>query len=637
METRTSGNLVVKQYLDEYCKPDVKRDFAVLLDGPWGAGKTHFIKKYLVDHPNHLYVSLYGTSDVRQIDDEIFRQLHPVLASSGMRLFGRVAKGFLKGALKIDLDGDGKDDGTATVAIPDLELKSHFSDPEGHLLVFDDLERCSLKVSEVLGYINVFVEHAGMKAIILGSEAEIAKRKDDERYFEIKEKLVGQTLRLTASVVDAYSEFLEGVEDQHVRDFLREERCTAIAIHRSSLTNNLRLLKQSLWDYERLAACFQQYHWSNAVAMRALMQQVLALSIEYRAGAFKDPSIIQSLSDGKVLRRMGRAEGAVESPADKIEEKYPTVDFGDNIVGAKILSNAVINGFVDRSEVHESLSQSRYFAAIAERPLWLRAWDYFDLNDHQATEIGREFKSAFDRREFVEDGVLFHAFGICFRYAEIGLLTWSRTEALSQCKRYVDDLAAASKIKFDPERQSHFDFNGSYGGHGFMEREQPDFIEAVSYYEQRYEEAASEAYKNLALDLLSKLELGSDDFLLDLAHNNVRVSKYCDRPILAAIDPQRFVDTVMKLPGKYQRLALNTLNERYRFLDVNSPLADEMPWLVAVRDLLRARVSAAGPVTTARLGYLIDKYVDQSLSRWDAVQAQSAALAQASSPQFGDR
>lgn len=631
MKIKQTENGAVEQYLNEYCEADLTRDFAVLLDGPWGAGKTHFIKNYLKAHPNHLYVSLYGISDVRQIDDEIFRQLHPVLASNGMRLFGRVAKGFLKGALKIDLDNDGKADGSATVALPDLDLKSHLSDPKGHLLVFDDLERCALKVSEVLGYINVFVEHAEMKAIILGSESEIAKREDDERYFEIKEKLIGQTLRIEASVDEAFSEFLKGIDNPRVRKFLEQHRDDAIAIHRNSQTNNLRLLKQSLWDYERLAACFRTTHWAHAEAMRTVLQQVLALSIEYRSGAFKDRSVIQSLTDGKVLRKMSRSKDAPMGPADKIEEKYLALDFGANILDVEILSDAVINGYVDCDAVDESLAQSRYFAKPTAMPLWLRAWDYFDLTDGEAVQVAKEFRQAFDSREFVQDGELFHAFGIALRYAEIGLLPWSRSAALAECKKYVDDLVLSDQIKFDPDRTSHFDFHGSYGGHGFMERDQNDFREAVAYYEERYEQVAEEAYAEIAADLLTKLASGSDDFLLDLAQNNVRASRYSDRPILAAIEPSRFVEKIMGLTGAQQRLALNTLNERYRFINETTPLADEMPWLGEVRDLLRKEVEAAGPVTAARVGYLIEKYLDSALSRWTSVQAQIAADSQTSS------
>src|ERR1700722_19036203 len=40
-----------------------------------------------------MYVSLYGLTSVRQIEDEFQRQLHPILSSRGMKIGWAVAKG----------------------------------------------------------------------------------------------------------------------------------------------------------------------------------------------------------------------------------------------------------------------------------------------------------------------------------------------------------------------------------------------------------------------------------------------------------------------------------------------------------------------------------------------------------------
>ncbi|HDR8221470.1 TPA: hypothetical protein QC102_006086, partial [Bacillus cereus] len=41
------------------------------------------------------------------------------------------------------------------------------------VLCFDDLERCKIEITEILGYINNFVEHDDFKTIIIGNEKEI--------------------------------------------------------------------------------------------------------------------------------------------------------------------------------------------------------------------------------------------------------------------------------------------------------------------------------------------------------------------------------------------------------------------------------------------------------------------------------
>ena len=43
------------------------------------------------------------------------------------------------------------------------------------ILIFDDLERCDCPINEILGYINTFVEHNGMKVILIANQKEIGK------------------------------------------------------------------------------------------------------------------------------------------------------------------------------------------------------------------------------------------------------------------------------------------------------------------------------------------------------------------------------------------------------------------------------------------------------------------------------
>ena len=64
-----------------------------------GAFKT--INGYLEKQKiNHLFVSLYGLKTTEQIDDEFWRQLHPVLSSKPMKLLGAVANpGFKRGLI----------------------------------------------------------------------------------------------------------------------------------------------------------------------------------------------------------------------------------------------------------------------------------------------------------------------------------------------------------------------------------------------------------------------------------------------------------------------------------------------------------------------------------------------------------
>jgi hypothetical protein len=269
MTKTVSINQTVLDFLDYYTSAERKLDYAVLLDGPWGTGKTHLVRAFLEAHKarggKHLYVSLYGMTSTNQIEDEFYRLLHPMLSSKGMRMAGTIIRGAAKGLLKIDFGGKSASE-SVTLAVPEINFADYLGGPGEHLLVFDDLERCAMPVSDLLGYINAFVEQDGMKVILIGNESEVIK--GDKCFPLIKEKLIGQTLRVRSDVAAAYPDFLRQIAEGKVRGLLAAQREHVLTIHAQSKTNNLRLLKQSMWDFERLSKHISDEYWKNSKAIR---------------------------------------------------------------------------------------------------------------------------------------------------------------------------------------------------------------------------------------------------------------------------------------------------------------------------------------------------------------------------------
>jgi KaiC/GvpD/RAD55 family RecA-like ATPase len=150
-------NSHIEEYLDYYWGLSHAPGFAVLLKGEWGCGKTWFINKYREKLEKKkqkcLYVSLYGMTSFSEIESSFFQQLHPVLSSKGMAITGKIFQGLLKTSLKIDLNSDGKDDGSVSLQIPKIDLPKSFKKADERILIFDDLERCQI-VTVQGGYEN---------------------------------------------------------------------------------------------------------------------------------------------------------------------------------------------------------------------------------------------------------------------------------------------------------------------------------------------------------------------------------------------------------------------------------------------------------------------------------------------------
>ncbi len=138
---KTNPNFALVKFLDSYCTSSIAPGYAVMLQGPWGSGKTWFIDNYrkeLLSRMNKrtLYVSLFGVSKPADIVDQFFTQLHPKLASAPVQKGWSLAKSLVKGTIKLDLNDDGKDDVSLKIDLPEL---GKWASTDGVVLIFDDL------------------------------------------------------------------------------------------------------------------------------------------------------------------------------------------------------------------------------------------------------------------------------------------------------------------------------------------------------------------------------------------------------------------------------------------------------------------------------------------------------------------
>lgn len=272
----------IATYLDYYCDLSHAPEFAVLLQGQWGSGKTWFIKKYCEKlkkkKQKYLYVSLYGMTSFSDIEYAFFQQLHPVLSSKGMAITGMILKGILKGTLKIDLDSDNKDDGSLNVQIPEINPPEYLKNADQNILIFDDLERCKIDLSNLLGYINYFVEHRGLKVILVAHENELLKNPD---YKFIKEKLIGKTFEVSLDFTGALNNLIAFVQlNTNIQTFLDNKTKIIEDIYGKAGYKNLRILKQIILDFERICKVLPEKARKNSAVLREILSNLTIFLIE---------------------------------------------------------------------------------------------------------------------------------------------------------------------------------------------------------------------------------------------------------------------------------------------------------------------------------------------------------------------
>lgn len=581
MEKLTRGVILsnpnehIISFLDHYFKLPVAPGYAVLLKGNWGTGKTWFLKETLselvVDRKQYLYVSLYGVTSFDEIESEFFRQLHPILSSKGVALAGKLGKGLLSAALQTDIAAD-------------IKLPEYLTKTDGLILVFDDLERASIELSSLLGYINYFVEHQGYKVILVANEAELTEGDNDTnlRYERIKEKLIGKTFEVQPQVDTALNNFLASIENPFALKVYQDNFQLIKDYYLSSEHKNLRNLKQALWDFERFSTYLSTEVKENKDLIIHLFRIYLVFSIEIKNNTIS-ASEIDRLDEYQIENL-----GSDKTPADiaegyqKIFNKYSGFNYKDILFQKTVWENILDKGIIPSEKIHDSLKNSRYFPAESQ-PEWVQLWHLLYLEDDAFNAILESVSKKFFDMKYTEIGVIKHLTGTFLLLSSSGIIPKTKSDILDFSKSYIDYLVE-SDISLRSEGESEFLRNSSWLGLGFQESDTPEFIEFSKYIETKHKQYKLDQYPAMAKTLLSDIETDPDSVCekisFDNSHKNWKV------PILHFIAPIDFINSVLSIKTNDRINILLAIASRYKYIRINEGLNQELNWLKQVVDLL---------------------------------------------------
>ena len=336
-------NKVVIQALNDYLRID-KPSYGILIKGDWGSGKSYFIKRWKqgiedklknkneesedeVVHLKPIYVSLNGICSANQIDEALKRAISPFLHGKFMKGLGKALKLAAGLALRVNVDliGDEEHEQLVCTVDPKALLEFDHNKVKGQrILIFDDIERAKLPIDEVLGYINYYIEHVGCHVIMIG---DVEKVRDKDAYKTIKEKTIGHEYQVVPETEEALSAFVTDV-DEGDKYGLADKKGLISNCFNISRVNNLRILRQSLYDYKVYVSHLPK-DITEAEAFRCIKEYLLANFIivyaEYKSGkllmeSFNDHLVAENCSI--TAARHTDQESPKETPAIDIQKKY---------------------------------------------------------------------------------------------------------------------------------------------------------------------------------------------------------------------------------------------------------------------------------------------------------------------------
>lgn len=248
-------------YNEEICKLVLRyikkenTEYAILIDGKWGVGKTFFVKNSLKGiiqeeikeasrYKNTIYMSLYGIKDIKQIENKIIYSIIENNILNNQRKTSRI----LMEVVKTYINSLKKKDSI-------MEGIKIFQEIDKYIIIFDDLERCMVPITELLGYINELVEHKCVKTILIANEDKMSEKgslAENKIYYEIKEKLIGEVIYYNPNIDIILDYICDKENNQIVSKIIKNNKYRIIEIMQIFNYKNIRTLKICVSKFNRI-------------------------------------------------------------------------------------------------------------------------------------------------------------------------------------------------------------------------------------------------------------------------------------------------------------------------------------------------------------------------------------------------
>ena len=615
------GYSLLTSYLNEYLKMD-KPQFAVMITGKWGCGKTYYIQERIEEWSKTkvktndkaiilkpIYISVNGLSSIDAIVRKIKTVLYPYLYSMGAKVAKQVVVSALRITTKrfVDLDGDGvgEDFNSLLDAEGFLELfKSDSSAIRGNrVLVIDDLERCKIPLDELFGFVNGIVEHSNSKVILICDEEKLLTVAENEKlnvkYKDFKEKLIGQTFSLSVD----YAKVTEHFIDAKKSPLITENKSLIIGLFDASKCENLRLLRHCLIDVERFFEQLPKDVEDNP-NYKGFVTNVVAYlvitSLEYRYGNEK----IMHFQSYSISDDAKAAAHEFEAKYNAILEQY-RLFHSMYTIPISYLIDFIRNGYLESPE--SVLADCRM---LRSRGLtdWEKLWrcDWLE-NDVFVDLLNKEKKRFYTKQlEYVFE--VAHLAGILLSLEKRGLVKFSRRNIARVAKANIR--AIVDKYPMDITRTK---LNSQ--GYEFQDHESEEMKEILSYAHEMYDYGVKQAEEAYVKSVWDRLVPGITCRELDRLFDEVTPTRRCSydmEGIFWQVSPKEMVNRLVALPNSDKMEFVTFLVHRY-YLEgagIIGGVRNEMKVDKSALEMI-----ASGLKSKARRQKLIDKTVTLEVAK----------------------
>jgi hypothetical protein len=574
-------NKHVYKALETYCNLTVEPEYAVLVKGSWGCGKTHFINDVIDQQKQNslkfLFVSLYGVSSIDEIETEFFLQLNPKLANKKLVLAGKVVDTVLQ-SFKFDSKNTG--------------VQEYFTNTEDHILVFDDLERCQLELNKVLGYINNFVEKNKYKVIIIADETKLEKMLtgNEQTYSEIKEKLIGKTLQLESDVDSVFDMFANNIlSNTDLKAAFEDNKQEIIDIYKQSGYNNLRSLRKIFLEFSSLYTLIDTEISKNPALMRHLLQLFTLISMEIYAGAIKVSDLSKHLGSDYFLELAAeKVDGEIERNK-RISGKY-TININETLLEVADWQQWFSKGILDSKKINGTLIHSSYLQQ-QNTPDWKKLLHLFDLDQAEFEKLQQSVWLSFKNFEINIVGEILHVVGLFLYLSNKGLIKQSDVDILKIAESIVTELSERSLFN----TSDSYDIDDSYDGFVFYSHESQQFKDFILFLLEQSELYQSKVLECKAPQVIDAMKNDLKKFKELMCGTKDRSNSFAYKSILNQLEDGVFLDALESLPNTNKKEVFRVLGARYKG-QLSTSMNQEREWMIKVQKEITSKFKTVNTI-----------------------------------------
>ena len=442
-------------------------------------------------------------------------------------------------------------------------------------------------MKELLGFINYFVEHCNCHVVIIGDENHLEKL-PKAVLGEFKEKTIGKEFEIQPDIEEAIEYFLDEVP---VSDYLKEMRDFIIACFMCTKSDNLRILRQCLYDFKsHLNKLPSELIEKDNIFLKNILGSFIAVYAEYNNSENKE--LICNWSRDCQISLL-QDDNEDKQRIQHLREKYQSLNKGltYNVLNPEYVT-AIIQYIITGAPLVEFI-----VTEIKDKQKELKPWEmlsgFFDMEQQKLESICQATIKAILDKKIKDAYQLGYSIAYLSYFDAIGIF--------SDIKPHISSIKVriAEMINSQTSLEELYQLRGLFiSGCNYVttDSKTPITDDIVDYFLQQVKSKINElpdqmqkALRNLTEETVEEL------IIIDRLPYPDKSCTYELRAIFASEDANALFDAICKLSNKSRNAFTQFLAYHYNFgydqQDVGDRYKADIPCLLKLKDLVGNEIS----------------------------------------------